>query len=713
MSSVEQLLVFYASKNLTIDRLAYLSEDDWAKLPGLDGVKPLDELTKMALRAEVRAFVSKKSASLSRPSTALSDRSATASSNTRASASSSSRAENEAFLKAELERSVARPTTPYPSATASSKTRAENEALKAELARLKARPPSAHLPIEGASSKIREELKVEKAKRQKLEKDIAKVNEKAKVKFSEAVCTMDRLVVALRDVQQIVNELIHLGSSLDICFCIDATGSMASTISSIKECIVQVALRISQTTGMDCRFALVVYRDYCDGALRHQTWDFNDSSTLEQILGTVIAGGGGDGPEDCFGGLLAAVTQVSWKAPSKVIVWMGDAPQHGEQYNGGMKDDYPEGDPDGVTSTIIFENLQKKGIILVFCKLTDYTNTMIARLRLELTPFDDSLLLEYNIGGSMSDFLANALHKTAERTHGSHTSGTVKPFSLTPATWDIRLSIWGGVEACKILTFKPFSGGKVHPLLDLLIDGSHVKSRDGKVFITHNPVAKGEMRLAYYCREIEGVGFLSWKTFGVAKESLYLGTYQNSKEALKDQANIQAAAQFLAEEFTLKLSSLKIYKAVKYVPVELLRIPSRPRDKQYFSLEPFIEGDYIKFNNNNGYVNKELEAAHSILQTFSHFTYCYSRGLLMVTDIQGAVRTGSNYTLTDPAIHTIDPKHLPDKTNLGARGMAAFFRTHACNEFCRSLRLKKFSELDASPMEMIIQPNIGSNCMLQ
>jgi hypothetical protein len=808
---IDQLLRHYASKGLTVDRLASMSEDDLASLAGEDGL-PLSSNMRIALRAAVRQNISSQPASFSRPGTAYFESSATASSKTLAenealkarlaelergaalpqpsvTASSKTRAENDALRArlAELERSGARPPAlpypsvtassktraendalraelaelerlrarphtslpdpsatassktraenevlkaklaelerlrarppalPHPSATASSKTRAENEALKAELARVRAMPPVVHAPLDVTSSRTRRELIALKERNDKLEREASRMKHDAKVKISEVLsCTRDRLAVALRHVQQIVNDLVRLGSSLDICFCMDGTGSMASTISSVKLCIVEVAQRIAASTGMTCRFALVVYRDYSDEDLRLQTWDFKDSSALERALGTVTATGGGDEPEDCFGGLMAAATRVSWRAPSKVIVWMGDAPQHGEQYNGGCADDYPEGDPDGVTSSTIFDKLKRTGIILVFSKLTEYTNAMMAQLRFEVAPFGDSLLLEYNIGGPMSGFLTSTLHSTAARTYGSRKAGTEKPHVITPANWSVRPPLWGTEELCRILTFQPYVGGELHPLLDLLSDGADVKARDAKVFITRNPVDKGENRLAYYCRIIEGSG--GWLDIrksqkdGVVKESRYEGTH-NTKRVLAAQAHIQSVAAFLALEFTSKCALLGISKVVKYVSVELVQIPSRPRDKQYFSLEPFITGTYLKFNNNNGYVNKPLEAAHAILQTFSHFTYCYSRGLVMVTDIQGAVH-GDTYLLTDPAIHTPNPdKDLPDPTNMGLGGMGAFFATHSCNGYCRRLSLKLPADLDTSaPFDALTDPSSKYSC---
>jgi hypothetical protein len=350
---------------------------------------------------------------------------------------------------------------------------------------------------------------------------------------------------------------------------------------------------------------------------------------------------------------------------------------------------------------MIFEQLRRQGITLVFCKITEHTDAMMTQLRREVIPFGTGLLLEYNIGGDMTDFLATTIRTTTSRTTGDLRSGEEKRYALTPATWDVEPTRWWGTkETCRILTFKCYSDGELHPLIDLLMDGPDVKTRDAKVWITRSPVARGERRLAYYCKIKEGAG-LGTKD-GVAKESRYEGTHLNSKQALIDQAHIQTVAQFLAREFTSKLSKLRIRSRVEYVSVELLQVPGRPHDKQYFSLEPFIKGTYLKFNNNNGYVNKIHEAAHAILQTFSHFTYCYSRGLVMVTDVQGAVQ-GDTYLLTDPAIHTPNPdKDLPDRTNLGPKGIAAFFATHACNEFCRRLSLKLSADLNIrAPLEII------------
>lgn len=82
------------------------------------------------------------------------------------------------------------------------------------------------------------------------------------------------------------------------------------------------------------------------------------------------------------------------------------------------------------------------------------------------------------------------------------------------------------------------------------------------------------------------------------------------------------------------------------------------------------------------------------LETFSHFTWERSRGRLMVVDLQGTAGKDKQsdrrlYCLTDPAIHNYykgrDVQNRFGRTNLGRRGMKAFFQTHKCNDACRLL----------------------------
>jgi hypothetical protein len=52
------------------------------------------------------------------------------------------------------------------------------------------------------------------------------------------------------------------------------------------------------------------------------------------------------------------------------------------------------------------------------------------------------------------------------------------------------------------------------------------------------------------------------------------------------------------------------------------------------AIEEFINGDYIKYNNNADYVEEKLR---NTPQAFSHFTYEFSNHALVIVDIQGKI----------------------------------------------------------------------------
>ena len=149
--------------------------------------------------------------------------------------------------------------------------------------------------------------------------------------------------------QQDLEALKKERRKLDVCFVMDATGSMGSWINAVAEKVVEISETLMHQLGAkwQIRLALVAYRDHCDKD-RLETCQFTSNPQEISVFARGLkATGGGDTPEDVLGGLDQALT-LSWESFCRCIIWFGDAPCHGKQYHS-CDDSYPDGDPKGLT----------------------------------------------------------------------------------------------------------------------------------------------------------------------------------------------------------------------------------------------------------------------------------------------------------------------------------------------------------------------------
>ncbi|XP_043568129.1 transient receptor potential cation channel subfamily M member 6 isoform X3 [Chiloscyllium plagiosum] len=107
---------------------------------------------------------------------------------------------------------------------------------------------------------------------------------------------------------------------------------------------------------------------------------------------------------------------------------------------------------------------------------------------------------------------------------------------------------------------------------------------------------------------------------------------------------------------------------------------------QWLTMEKYMNGQFRKYNNNNGDELIPTNLLEETMLAFSHWSYEYTRGELLVLDLQGV---GEN--LTDPSVIKAEEKASREMVfgpaNLGEEAIRNFTVKHHCNTCCRKLKL--------------------------
>ncbi|KFP13714.1 Transient receptor potential cation channel subfamily M member 6, partial [Egretta garzetta] len=114
---------------------------------------------------------------------------------------------------------------------------------------------------------------------------------------------------------------------------------------------------------------------------------------------------------------------------------------------------------------------------------------------------------------------------------------------------------------------------------------------------------------------------------------------------------------------------------------------------QWLTIEKYMTGEFRKYNNNNGDEITPSSLLEELMLAFSHWTYVYTRGELLVLDLQGV---GEN--LTDPSVIKPEDKKsgkmVFGPANLGEGAIRNFIKKHRCNSCCRRLKLPDLRRSD-------------------
>lgn len=208
--------------------------------------------------------------------------------------------------------------------------------------------------------------------------------------------------------------------------------------------------------------------------------------------------------------------------------------------------------------------------------------------------------------------------------------------------------------------------------------------RNTRLVVGHMPFAEGAMRASYYAVDL------------AAPQALFVAKRYRKKRVRSSQYFNDASMHWVSNHWADMFNSYNPPKPVQFVPAAVAELTGRNCGGRTFVLgiEPYLAGKFRKYNNNNGFVaTSGSNIQRSTPQAFSHFTYHYSCGELMIVDIQGV---GDAYT--DPQLLTTDGEGY-GRGNLGRAGMKKFFKTHKCNAVCGFLHLPDMGRMLKKAMD--------------
>ena len=156
----------------------------------------------------------------------------------------------------------------------------------------------------------------------------------------------------LRNIKEKINEDI-INSKLkekevDICYLIDATGSMGREIKAANDYVIQIFKDLTKKykNEFKFKFGAVFYRDKIDSKSdENECFPLTeDMEELKKKISKIKPYGGGDIPEDWVEGYNMALSEnMNWRNGTKLIIHIADAGAHGKEFS--KDDNYPKEGP--------------------------------------------------------------------------------------------------------------------------------------------------------------------------------------------------------------------------------------------------------------------------------------------------------------------------------------------------------------------------------
>jgi len=511
-----------------------------------------------------------------------------------------------------------------------------------------------------------------------------------------------------------INDIEH--SPADVCFVCDITGSMDKYIKSVQEVLIDFIKHVSDEVNISYpmvkpRIAFVMYKDKKDkDQITIREFD-RDIDEMVKFVEKIKCKGGNDRCEDIVTALREALN-LKWSSDLNLVYLITDAPPHGKSYHTEeCSDDYPEDDEEKPLERLALD-YRKKKIHLGVLKCNNSVDKMIDILKMHYNS-ESSKLIAVDIGGSdllkkdYPKFFLQSLMKSftenffptryknfriiGEKSlqpekikkkyeiefetpfRGKVNTGSITRLAFEKKEYDYSIELVPSAEVeCKIsgvtIGFGVFA--KCFPL--------HVGTNT-------NYVAKLPKKRATKAEDL----------FPDIEATLFTKLLADKFNHLLKQAMKEDMKEDMGDQ--TKCPSVKV---LSLTIIENLN-PEESKRSKFFLAQQLLSGEYVKFNNNYGWKSKEKDTHTLVAQAFSHFTYEYTTGVVMVTDIQGIKGAPGEITITDPAIHSFVYNQQFGRTNYGKLGMIRFFMTHECNDYCKMLDLMHPNLIDYDKVQSI------------
>eukprot|EP01031_Cornospumella_fuschlensis_P033657 gene33657-40719_t len=539
---------------------------------------------------------------------------------------------------------------------------------------------------------------------------------------------------------------VRKDATVDIAFVLDCTGSMKKKMKGIQKDVMKYVDKVKALHGAaHVRLAFVGFKDYgCKGP-QILVLDFTeDFEAFTNMVGGVECGGGmDDGAEDVLGGLKAA-SELSWDATHRFMYLVTDNPCHGFIYHHdfvsghekGPRDRFPliEQEPLQLRAEDILQAVYDKKVAFSFCKITDFTDIMIAKFNQIFRSIAEKARRERDEASSASSSSSQATDSESAVAAPSISGDYIKMlqvkdvnliniianttlFSLS-SSWassaytengenvktrtylvDPEVPLEWPEEDIEAIEYPLVIPDAIPVIVDAINSNKplscveNAPSDDRFTLKLHPfPFGIGAMKASFYGM-LTNLSDPETSSLYVFKESKVEHASKLKRSNHEKFLQCHSVSAFFADLFTIQKP--KRYPGIRFADASLMELTSESNmdTAEIFMIkEELIEAPYEKYNNNTGYVAPcptiTNHTDHSVVQAFSHWTHEITNGTLIIVDCQGGYDKKSNcFILTDPGIHCANPL-LFGRTNMQKLGMNNFFKSHKCNSCCKKMGLR-------------------------